>query len=129
MAQFTTPFSGKYTGTITSTELSASFLSTDIFAATVSTNTTADCATYNIFSYTLDDSIELTGSNPVAGASYLFFLTQDGAGAREVTWSSHFLWAGGTAPTLSTDGAAVDIITGISDGTSIYAAASLDFKS
>ena len=59
----------------------------------------------------------MTGSNPTAGASYIFFLRQDGGGSRVVTFSG-FVWAGGTPPTLSTDPGAVDVVTGIggSDG-------------
>jgi hypothetical protein len=44
-----------------------------------------------------------------------------------VTFSG-FKWPGGTAPTLSTAVGAVDIVSGISDGTNIYADTTKDFS-
>ncbi len=56
----------------------------------------------------------LTIANPTnvkAGQSWVLALTQDGTGGRTVTWGSNFKWASATAPTLSTAGAAVDVIS------------------
>ena len=55
-----------------------------------------------------------TFSNPIASddcTSFTLILTQDGTGSRAVTWPGAVDWAGGTAPTLTTTAAAVDIIT------------------
>ncbi len=90
------------------------------FSASISSSVNATCSLYNVFNYHLTANSEVTASNPVAGTSYLFFFRQDGTGTRTVDFSG-FKWPGGTAPTLSTAGGAVDIVSGISDGTYIYA--------
>ena len=114
--------------TLVATKLSSSFISNDYFSASISTATNASCSVYNIFNYDLGASLTLTALNPVAGASYLFFLRQGGGGTNVVTFSSEFKWPGGTAPTLSTAAGAVDIVSGISDGTNIYADTTKDFS-
>lgn len=63
----------------------------------------------------------LTPSNLKAGGSYLLFIKQDATGGKTITTWTNFKWPGGVAPTLSTAANAVDIISGISDGTFIYA--------
>ena len=90
------------------------------FSASISTPVNATCSLYNVFNYHLTANSVVTASSPVAGTSYLFFFRQDGTGSRTVSFSG-FKWPGGTAPTLSTAGGAVDIVSGISDGTYIYA--------
>ena len=52
-----------------------------------------------------------------AGAFYLR-IKQDATGGRTISWPASFNWPGGTAPTLSTAGNAVDLITIYWDGTS-----------
>ena len=55
----------------------------------------------------------ITFANPTTesvGQSGTIVLTQDGTGSRTASWGSQFLWAGGTAPTLSTAANAVDRI-------------------
>lgn len=69
----------------------------------------------------------ITPSNLVAGGTYLLFVKQDATGGRTVTTWTNFRWPGGFAPTLSTAANAVDIITGVSDGTYIYASAQTGF--
>ena len=97
------------------------------FSASIGAATNASCSFYNIFNYDLTNSLTLTALNPVAGASYLFFFRQDSGGTNAVTFSG-FKWPGGTAPTLSTAGGAVDIVSGISDGTYIYADTTKNFS-
>jgi hypothetical protein len=58
-------------------------------------------------------------SNLVNGASYVLRVTQDGTGGRTLAYGSAFKWAGG-APVLSTAAGAVDVITFLSDGASLY---------
>jgi hypothetical protein len=67
-------------------------------------------------------------SNQAAGNTYVLILKQDATGGRTAAWNAAFKWAGGTAPTLTTDANAVDIITFVSDGTSMYGVAQLDFS-
>jgi hypothetical protein len=47
-------------------------------------------------------------------------LIQDATGSRTVTWPGSVIWVGGSAPTLSTAPAAVDIISLYYDGTNYY---------
>lgn len=63
----------------------------------------------------------LTPSNLKAGGTYLIFVKQDGTGNRTITTWTNFKWVNGVAPVLSTAANAVDIISGVSDGTFIYA--------
>jgi hypothetical protein len=97
------------------------------FSASISSPVNATCSLYNVFNYHLTDDSEVTASSPVAGTSYLFFFRQDGTGAHTVDFSG-FKWPGGTAPTLSIAGGAVDIVSGISDGTYIYADTTKNFS-
>lgn len=49
-------------------------------------------------------------SNLTAGQSGSIFIIQDGTGSRTLSFGSYYDFAGGTAPTLSTDASAVDRI-------------------
>ena len=62
------------------------------------------------------------------GATYILRIIQDATGTRTITWNTVFKWAGGTAPTLSTGGGAIDIITFVSDGTNLYGCSQLNFS-
>jgi hypothetical protein len=70
----------------------------------------------------------LTPSNLKAGGTYVLFVKQDATGSRTITTWTNFKWVGGTAPTLSTAANAVDIISGVSDGTYLYATAQTNFQ-
>jgi hypothetical protein len=107
-------------GTVTANKVSSSFTSNDYFSASVAGSTQAACSAYNIFNYSLTANVQITASNLVAGASYLFFLRQPAAGSKTGLFSG-FKWPGGSAPTLSTAGNAVDVVSGISDGSHLYA--------
>jgi hypothetical protein len=72
---------------------------------------------------TLDDP-----TNMKDGATYILIVTQDGTGSRTLAYGSAYLWPGGTAPTLSTGANAVDILTFISDGTSMFGVFQGDFS-
>ena len=108
-------------------EVSGNF-SSNYHSASVTTATlNASCSHYNIFNYDLASDVTLTALDPVTGSSYLFFFRQDATGGREVTFSG-FKFPGGTAPTFSDAAGAVDIVSGISDGTSIYADITKNFS-
>ena len=82
-----------------------------VTALTSASNVTIDFSLSNHFSCTMGHNI--TFANPTTesvGQSGTIVLTQDGTGSRTASWGSQFLWAGGTAPTLSTAAAAVDRI-------------------
>lgn len=72
---------------------------------------TCDLSQGNVFSLTLGGNRIIDFTNPVPGQHFTLFLTQDGTGSRTVTWDSANDWAGGTAPTLTTTAAAVDVLT------------------
>jgi hypothetical protein len=55
-------------------------------------------------------------TNMAAGNSLTLILTQDGTGGRTGTWNASYKWLGGT-PTLSTTGAAIDVVNIFYDGT------------
>ena len=82
-----------------------------VTALTSAASVTIDFSLSNHFSCTMGHNI--TFNNPTTesvGQSGTIVLTQDGTGSRTASWGSQFLWAGGTAPTLSTAAAAVDRI-------------------
>ena len=82
-----------------------------ITALTSASSVTIDFSLSNHFSCTMGHNI--TFANPTTesvGQSGTIVLTQDGTGSRTASWGSQFLWAGGTAPTLSTAANAVDRI-------------------
>lgn len=56
-------------------------------------------------------------TNIVDGGLYTLEVTQDGTGNRTLTFASGYLWAGGTAPTLSTAAGAVDVLSFRGKGT------------
>lgn len=59
-------------------------------------------------------------TNMVAGGHYTLIIKQDGTGSRVLTYGTAYKFAGGTAPTLSTAANSIDILTFVSDGTSMY---------
>lgn len=68
-------------------------------------------------------------SNQVAGATYILIVKQDGTGNRTLnTSASAYKFPGGTEPTLSTGANAVDILTFVSDGSSMFGVAQLNFS-
>mgnify|MGYP003132879419 CR=1 FL=1 len=82
-----------------------------VTAVTSASSVTLDFSLSNHFSITMGHNIAF--GNPTTesvGQSGTIVLTQDGTGSRTASWGSQFLWAGGTAPTLSTAAAAVDRI-------------------
>lgn len=94
-------------------------------AANIATN----CNLGNVHSVTLAGNRTLDNpTNLKAGATYIWIITQDGTGSRTLSYGTAFKFPGGTAPTLTTDANAVDILTGISDGTNIYCNLTGDFS-
>ena len=67
-------------------------------------------------------------SNQVAGATYILIVKQAGTGSRTLnTSASAYKFPGGTEPTLTTTASAVDILTFVSDGSSMFGVAQLAF--
>jgi len=82
-----------------------------ITALTDGATITPDFAEANNFSVTLGGNRTLANpSNLSAGQSGVIVITQDGTGSRTLAYGSYFKFAGGTAPTLTTTAAAVDVL-------------------
>ena len=78
-------------------------------------------ATGGFATVTLADTRVLDNpTNMVAGGHYTLIVKQDGTGSRLLTYGTAYKFAGGTAPTLSTAASSIDILTFVSDGTSMY---------
>ena len=83
----------------------------EITTLTDGANISVDLAASNNFSATLAGNRTLDNpSNIVAGQSGSIFIVQDGTGSRTLAYGSYYDFAGGTAPTLTTDASAVDRI-------------------
>lgn len=75
--------------------------------------TTLDVQDTTSWEVTLDADCTFTFSGADTGGawSFVLILVQDATGGRTVTWPASVLWDGGTAPTLTTTAAAVDVLT------------------
>ena len=61
---------------------------------------------------TLTDNCTFTFGGVISGVSrFTLLLRQDGTGTRTVTWPASVVWAGGTAPTLTTAAGALDVVS------------------
>ena len=81
-------------------------------------------------------SITLVNGTPTAvtlsnarTSSYVLYFKQPALGSATVTWATTIVWAGGSAPTLTTTANYVDIITLVYDGTTWRGTATLNFAS
>lgn len=93
-------------------------------AATIAT----DCNNGNVHTVTLAGNRTLGApSNLKNGATYIWIIKQDATGTRTLAYNAVFKFPGGVAPTLTTTGNAVDILSGISDGVNVYCDMTLDF--
>jgi len=87
---------------------------TAVTNATSGSTETLDLESGNVFDLTLTADCTITLSNPPASGtsgSFTLILRQDGTGSRTVTWPASVDWASATAPTLTTDASAVDVLT------------------
>jgi hypothetical protein len=76
---------------------------------------------------TLTGDCTYTFTAPGGACNLLIKLIQDETGGHTVTWPASVKWPGGTAPTLTATGNAIDIVTFYFDGTYYYGQAGLDF--
>ena len=119
-----------------STELTATareYTKTQNFNATAlsdGANISWDLSQNQVASVTLAGNRTLDApSNQVAGATYILIVKQDGSGSRTLnTSASAYKFPGGTEPTLSTGANAVDILSFVSDGSSMFGVAQLNFS-
>jgi len=89
-----------------------------------------DCDDGNVHTVTLTANRALANpTNLKDGATYIWIIKQDGTGSRTLTYGSAFKFPGGSIPTLTTGTPnAVDILTGVSDGTNVYCSMQFDFS-
>lgn len=109
------------------------YTKTQNFNATSATRSTTGTYTIDLSSnqvhiLTAGANFTIDVSNQVAGATYIIILKQDATGSRAVSWSSNFLFEGGTAPTQTTGASDVSIWSFISDGTSMYGTGLIDLS-
>jgi len=102
----------------------------EITTLTSAATITPDFADSNNFTCTLGHNATIANpTNLTAGQSGSIFLVQDGTGSRTASWGSSWDFAGGTAPTLTTDASAVDRVDYIvRTTTSIHAVATLNYS-
>ena len=67
-------------------------------------------------------------TNMVDGGTYILRVIQDATGSRTLAYGAGYKWVGGVAPVLTTTANAVDIITFVSDGTSMFGVISQGFS-
>ena len=91
---------------------------------------TPDFAAANNYTLTLGHNATIANpTNLTAGQSGSIFLVQDGTGSRTAAWGSYWDFAGGTAPTLTTDANGVDRVDYVvRSATSIHAVATLNYS-
>jgi hypothetical protein len=59
-------------------------------------------------------------TNMKSGGTYILFVIQDATGTRTLTFNSAYKFPGGNDPVMSTTANAVDIVSFVSDGTSLF---------
>lgn len=59
-------------------------------------------------------------TNMKSGGTYILFVLQDATGTRTLSFNAAYKFPGGNDPVLSTGANAIDIISFVSDGTSLY---------
>ena len=89
-------------------------------------NITLNLTNAEIFNLTLNVSTTIAFTSPRLG-TFVFRITQDGTGGKNVTWPVNVKWSGGIAPVLTTTANKTDIITLIYDGNNFYGAYVLNF--
>lgn len=77
---------------------------------------------------TLTDNVTFTFTEPAGPCSLILKLVQDAGGTNTVAWPADVLWAGGTPPTITATGDAIDVVTFYYDGTDFYGQTAQDFS-
>jgi hypothetical protein len=91
-----------------------------IQAETYGSTTTMNLATANWHSLTLTGNTTIALSNVGTNQQFTIMLTQNSSGGHTVTWFPGIKWSGGTVPTLSTAGGAIDLFTFKQIGSASY---------
>ena len=95
---------------------------------TCTTTDTIDWSIGNHHKSTLGGTCTYTFTAPAGPTTITLKIVQDGTGSRTAVFPAAVKWSGGTAPTLSTAAASVDIVSFYYDGSVFYGASALDFQ-
>lgn len=97
--------------------------------------TLTDAATVNwdasvgqVATLTLGGNRTMAAPTNLKAGYYSLKVIQDATGSRTITWNSVFKWPAGTAPTLTTTAAGVDVFSFFCDGTNLYGSYGLNFS-
>lgn len=91
-------------------------ITTDTDGSTV----TFDMDASSIHFVTIAGNRTFAVSNTDAGQIFIVIVRQDGTGSRTVTWFSGILWAGGSAPTLTTTASKYDTFGFVTVSAGVY---------
>jgi len=115
-------------GVYEATDTVGAGVGTDVTTVTDGATLTIDCSLGNVFTVTIAGNRTVAApTNARDGQVIQFLITQDATGSRTLTWNATFNWPGGTAPTLSTAGSSVDIVSAVYNGTEWFATSALAF--
>jgi len=97
---------------------------------TAAASIATDANNGNVFEVELDqDSTLAAPSNLISGFTYIWIIKQPSSGGpHTLAYNAVFLFPGGTPPTLSIGGSAIDCLTAVSDGTNLLVTSQLDFS-
>ena len=113
-------------------EIAAASVSVDTAYATTLTDATTITCDLNVaqnFHMTLGANRVLLMTNPTVGQTGYIYVIQDGTGSRTLTYPSQWKYSGGTSPTLTTTGNAVDVLVyNVRSSTLIDVLFAADFK-
>jgi hypothetical protein len=96
-----------------------------------STTASLDMQEGNFFNLTLANGVDthLDATNVTAGQTITLVVTNNATAAGTLSFSPDFLFAGGTAPTVTATTSAVDVLTFVTtDATSVYGTGLLNFS-
>lgn len=103
--------------------LSRGVLQVVSYAATLSWDVTLG----NIATVTLTGNTTLALPNNLQPGSYVLLVNQDSTGGRTMGFATGYKWPGGFPPVLSTATNALDILSFVSDGITMYGSAQKAF--
>lgn len=83
----------------------------NVVAASGAAQTIPDVTVATLNRVTLTANCTLTFPTAAAGKSFMIALVQDATGSRTVVWPGNVKWSAGTAPTLTTTAAKVDLLS------------------
>ena len=121
-----------HTHDYTDPDVAQEYTKTQNFNATTLTDAASiawDLESNQVCSVTLAGNRTLANpTNMKDGATYILIVKQDATGSRTLAYGTAYKFEGGTAPTLSTGTNAVDILTFVCDGTSMFGNIAQDFS-